>query len=291
MSDGVSGAVSCGDHRKWVLRGSPGRVIAALRVESSDGTDDDASVVATEAEVVRHRRRRAPTAAPRRSRDRCRTPDRPWWFRRSAGCSRCSIASNIATASSAPAAPRAWPVTPLVDVIGTPRGTEHLGDRGGLGRIVERGRCAVGVDLADVAGLEAGVGERQPHARDCAGTARRRRGDVVGVGVARRAQHLADDRWRHGARPPTTPRASNTAAPSPSTKPSRSTSNGRLEPDVDSAVMLPKLTTPTGHPADSVPPVTTASHMPHAIRRAAYPMACVDAAHAVVIVSFGPCRP
>ena len=40
--------------------------------------------------------------------------------------------------------------------------------------------------------------------------------------------------------------------------------------------------------ADSVPPVTTASHRPHAIRRAALPMACVEAAQAVQIVSVGP---
>ena len=82
-----------------------------------------------------------------------------------------------------------------------------------------------------------------------------------------------------------------TAAPSPSTNPSRSASNGRLDPDVDSAVMLPKLATPMVQPADSVPPVTTASHIPQEIRRAAYPMAWVDAAQAVVIVSFGPRKP
>src|ERR1700694_2790259 len=82
-----------------------------------------------------------------------------------------------------------------------------------------------------------------------------------------------------------------TPAPSPSTNPSRSTSNGRLEPEVDRAVMLPKLATPMEHPADSAPPVTTASHMPQEMSRAAYPIACVDAAHAVQMVSLGPRRP
>ncbi len=51
-------------------------------------------------------------------------------------------------------------------------GTEHRGDRGGLGGVVERGRGAVGVHLLDVAGLEPGLGECEPHAGD---RARRRR--------------------------------------------------------------------------------------------------------------------
>ena len=41
-------------------------------------------------------------------------------------------------------------------------------------------------------------------------------------------------------------------------------------------------------PACSVPPVTTASAMSQAIRRAAYVSACVPAAQAVQIVSVGP---
>ncbi len=43
--------------------------------------------------------------------------------------------------------------------------------------------------------------------------------------------------------------------------------------------------------ADSAPPVITASQRSHAIWRAAYPMAWVEAAQAVQIVSHGPCNP
>ncbi len=82
-----------------------------------------------------------------------------------------------------------------------------------------------------------------------------------------------------------------TAAPSPITKPSRFTSKGMLTPDDDKAVMLVKPATPVGVMQASLPPVTTASTMPHEISRAAYPMAWLDAAHAVTTVSFGPCRP
>ena len=71
---------------------------------------------------------------------------------------------------------------------------EHGDHRVRLGGVVERRRRAVGVDLPDVARLETGVVEREPHARDRPGTARRGRGDVVGVGVARRPEDLAEDR-------------------------------------------------------------------------------------------------
>ena len=70
---------------------------------------------------------------------------------------------------------------------------EHLGDGCRLGSIVERGGRAVGIDVADVARLETGVVEGQPHARDRAGATRSGRGDVMGVGVAGSAQHLAED--------------------------------------------------------------------------------------------------
>ncbi len=83
----------------------------------------------------------------------------------------------------------------------------------------------------------------------------------------------------------------NTAAPSPRTNPSRSGENGVLTPLELSAVMLPNEARPIGPPALSLPPVAHASIMPQAMRRAAYPMACVDAAHAVVMVSLGPRRP
>ena len=63
-------------------------------------------------------------------------------------------------------------MTPLIDVTGGPSLAEHGERRLGLGGVVERRRRAVGVDLGDVAGGEAGVLERQAHARR---RARRRR--------------------------------------------------------------------------------------------------------------------
>jgi hypothetical protein len=148
-------------------------------------------------------------------------------------------------------------------------GPEDVRDRGGLGGVVERCARAVRVDLLDVGRLEAGVVERQLHAGDRPDAAWRRRGDVVGVGVARAAEDLADDRRaaRHWAASHSS--STNAAAPSPMTKPSRSASNGRLVPVLDSAVMLPKPASEVGVPACSVPPVTTASASPHAISRAA----------------------
>ena len=125
-------------------------------------------------------------------------------------------------------------------------------------------------------------------APDAAG---RRRGDVVGVGVARRAEDLAEDRRARGPTACSHSSRISTAAPSPMTKPSRSTSNGRLTPVVESAVMLAKPASAVIVAADSAPPVATASQRPQAIRRAALPMACVPAAQAVAIVSFGPCSP
>jgi hypothetical protein len=69
------------------------------------------------------------------------------------------------------------------------------------------------------------------------------------------------------------------------------TSNGMLMPALDSAVMLVKPAMPVGVTHASAPPVAIASQRPHAMSRAAYPMECVDAAHAVTTVSFGPCSP
>ena len=75
------------------------------------------------------------------------------------------------------------------------------------------------------------------------------------------------------------------------TKPSRRTSNGREWPLVDSAVMLANAAIPTGViPASAAPPTAT-SHRPEATSRAAWPMLWAPAAHAVMIVSEGPCHP
>ena len=88
------------------------------------------------------------------------------WCRPSAGSDGARIDSSTAAASSAPAAPSAWPVTPLVLVIGGTVGAEHAAHGLRLGGIVQRRRRAVGVDLGDVVGLQPGVGEGQLHAVD-----------------------------------------------------------------------------------------------------------------------------
>ncbi len=87
------------------------------------------------------------------------------------GISSWRIDSSEAAASSAPAAPRAWPVTPLVETTGTACGSEDLGHCSCFGGVVERSRRTVGVDLLDRRRIEAGVVEREPHACDRADTA------------------------------------------------------------------------------------------------------------------------
>ncbi|CAB4644350.1 unannotated protein [freshwater metagenome] len=53
------------------------------------------------------------------------------------------------------------------------------------------------------------------------------------------------------------------------TNPSRAISKGMDFPELDSAVMLPKPASDVAVAALSAPPVATASHIPHAMRRAA----------------------
>ncbi len=72
-------------------------------------------------------------------------------------------------------------------------GAEDRGDCCGFCRVVERGAGAVGVELLDVAGRQAGVAESRVHAHDGAGAAGGGSGDVVGVGVAGSAEHLTED--------------------------------------------------------------------------------------------------
>ena len=79
-----------------------------------------------------------------------------------------------------------------------------------------------------------------------------------------------------------------TAAPSPMMKPSRVASNGLLTNVLDNAVMLLNPARAVMVAALSAPPVNTASQRPHAMSRAALPIACVAAAQAVQIVSAGP---
>ena len=80
-------------------------------------------------------------------------------------------------------------------------------------------------------------------------------------------------------------------APSPMTNPSRSISKGRERSMLDSAVMLRKPARAISTITASAPPATATVERPDATRRAALPIACVPAAHAVVTVSQGPPRP
>ena len=121
------------------------------------------------------------------------------------------------------------------------------------------------VDVPDGGGVEAGVVERELHARGRAGAARRRRGDVVRVGVAAVAE-----RPRRRCVAPRAERAlqrledARTPAPSAITKPSRSASNGR---DARAGSSLRVLSAPmranaemvSGVTGASVPPATTTS--------------------------------
>ena len=76
------------------------------------------------------------------------------------------------------------------------------------------------------------------------------------------------------------------------TKPSRpSVERTGDAADDDSAVMFVKPAMPVGVIAASVPPASTASQRPLAMSRAALPIACVPAAHAVTVVSHGPAQP
>ena len=115
--------------------------------------------------------------------------------------------STTATASIAPAAPSEWPVTPFTEVTGGPGVAEELGQRLGLGGVVERRRRAVGVDVADVGGRRARRRRAPAPCTTRAAAAGRRGGDVVGVRGAtrRRAPRRGSSRPVPRRRP--TPRA------------------------------------------------------------------------------------
>ena len=85
-------------------------------------------------------------------------------------------------------------------------------------------------------------------------------------------------------------------APSPSTKPSRSLSNGRLARAgsslrCDSARSAANPPTPMWQTAASAPPVIIASAAPRLMISNESPIACADAVHAVHVARFGPLAP
>ena len=174
----------------------------------------------TQQAIVAKRRRAAAIAqayaAKNRARRWCRRSRRNWTApRRSSlrlaccgtrsiavstdGLSRLSVggtmpsrmASTEKIASTAPAAPSRWPMADLVedmDSLPAALPTSAL-DRLQLDLVAERRRGAVGVDVVDVGGANAGALERRRHAAVGAVAVLGRRGDVVGV--ARQA--VADD--------------------------------------------------------------------------------------------------
>ena len=75
------------------------------------------------------------------------------------------------------------------------------------------------------------------------------------------------------------------------TKPSRSASNGREIPADEKAVMLVKPATAASTNGASLPPASTTSQRPWAMRRAALATAWVPAAQAVQVFSAGPWKP
>ena len=85
-------------------------------------------------------------------------------------------------------------------------------------------------------------------------------------------------------------------APSPTTKPSRSLSQGRLawvgsSLRVERARMAAKPPTPMGVMAASVPPAIMASASPRWMMRKASPMEWAEVVQAVAVASFGPLAP
>ncbi len=64
-----------------------------------------------------------------------------------------------------------------------------------------------------------------------------------------------------------------------------------LTPEEVRAVMLRNPASAVAVMLLSLPPARTASQRPQAMSRAALPRAWVEAAHAVVTVSHGPCHP
>ena len=136
---------------------------------------------------------RAPTTDRHRGRGRSTSPGRPRWCRWSGGMARCSIDSSTAAASSAPAAPSGWPVTPLVDVT--------------IGPGVPKTLAMASASAASFSDVEVpwalmwtmSRGPRPASTRAISmqatapGTPGRRGGDVVGVGGAGRPEDLAVD--------------------------------------------------------------------------------------------------
>ena len=166
---------------------------------------------------------------PRSGRSRGRTPGRGLELI-VGGTIPSRSASTVKTASIAPAAPKQCPVAPFVDEIGVLRAFSSpsailITLR--LGRVAERGRGGVRVDVADLGRVDAGVGERHLHRPGRARAGRVGLGDVRRVGrdaVARPARRRSSRRAPSRAR---APRARARRPPRPSRARRGPVSNGR----------------------------------------------------------------
>ena len=146
--------------------------------------------------------------------------------------------------------------------------TEHGLDGLRLGDVAQGRRGAVRIDVPDAGTVDSAVGEAHPHRARLPAL----RGPERSCGT-RRAEAVPED-LAEDRRPPRSAcsRDSRTTAapPSPSTKPSRSLSNGRLAPAgsslrVDIAFMLAKAATVRPVIAASEPPEIIASATPSRI--------------------------
>ena len=107
----------------------------------------------------------------------------------------CSSVISVITASTAPAADSVCPIIDLLEEIGTSLGAlaEHGGDAEAFHLVVLRRAGAVGVDIVDVGGREAGIGDGVVHAADDRLAVRARPGAVEAVGKLAAAGDDAED--------------------------------------------------------------------------------------------------
>ena len=205
------------------------------------------------------------------------------------GATPSRTAITVATISSAPAAPSAWPIIDLVEDTASFSAcvAEHLLQRLGLGLVVGGGAGAVRVDVLRCRPPPAGVVERALHgARHAADVGR---GQVGGVRAHAEADDLGED--LRAARLRAVERFEHQmAAPSPSTMPCAAAENGRQTSGAITRIasqprMVPKVM------QASVPPVTAQSTMPGRTIWKAAPIACVAEAQALATAKAGPRSP
>ncbi len=150
--------------------------------------------------------------APRR----WRRPGRGAPGRRSAGPVRRRSDQSATIASTAPEPPIMWPVVALDRGDRRRRAVEQGDQRRRLGGVVEHRRGAVGVDVADPAGRDAGVVEREAHAPRA--HPRRRGSARRGGGRRRSCRSPRRARARIARLPTASSSRSSTTKPAPSAK-------------------------------------------------------------------------